>query len=254
MVVERRTGPVPAGWLPAIRVAAALVPLAVSALLATVRDSVTPATTVLVLVLVVVGAAATGDRVSGLLAAVSAAVWFDFFLTQPYLRFTISDADDVEATVLLLLISGAVTETALWGSRQHTRAARRAGYLEGVLGAARAVAEGEAPTSTVVDVVARHITEVLGADTCRFVDGPPRDARIAVLDHDGVVTRNGAAVDVERVGLPTDEYVAVLVQRGPAVAGHFLVSATDRHSYPSREDRRIAVLLADQVAVALGPT
>jgi K+-sensing histidine kinase KdpD len=251
MVDKSRTGPVPASWLPAIRVGAALVPLAVSALLATVRDSVTPATTVLVLVLVVVGAAATGDRVSGLVAAVSAAVWFDFFLTVPYLRFTIDDADDVETTILLLLISGAVTEIALWGSRQHARAARRAGYLDGVLRAAREVAEGEAPTSAVVDVVARHIAEVLGADSCRFVDGPPRDARIAVLDHDGVVTRNDAPVDVERVGLPTDEYVAVPVRRGQHVAGHFLVSSTDRVTYPSLEDRRIAVLLADQVAVAL---
>ena len=42
--------------------------------------------------------AATGDRFAGLLAAVSGGVWFDFFLTEPYLRFTIEDRDDIETT------------------------------------------------------------------------------------------------------------------------------------------------------------
>ena len=52
---------------------------------------------VLVLVVWVVAAAATGDRPAGVLAAVSAGAWFDFFLTEPYLRFTIADADDIKS-------------------------------------------------------------------------------------------------------------------------------------------------------------
>ena len=99
----------------------------------------------LVLVLWVVAAAATGDRIAGMLAAVSGGVWFDFFLTEPYRRFTIADPDDVEATVLLVLIGLGVTEIALWGYRQQAGAARRSGYLEGVLGAARVVSEGDTP-------------------------------------------------------------------------------------------------------------
>jgi K+-sensing histidine kinase KdpD len=228
-----------------------LAPLLTCAILSTVRDSVTAATSVLVLVVWVVAAAATGDRMAGVLAAVSAGAWFDFFLTEPYLRFTIADSDDIEATVLLVLISLAVTEVALWGYRQRANAARRSGYLDGVLGAARAVAEGDTPTAVVIDIVARQIAEALAADSCRYVDGPVRDARIAVLDHDGVLMRDGHAVDVERVGLPSNEYVAVLVRRGPRVVGHFLVTATTRVTYPSGEQRRVAVLLADQVAGAL---
>ena len=38
----------------------------------------------------VVAVAAAGHRAAGVLAAVSAAVWFDFFLTVPYERFTIT--------------------------------------------------------------------------------------------------------------------------------------------------------------------
>jgi K+-sensing histidine kinase KdpD len=237
-------------WHYAIRSAAILAPFLTAAVLSTVRDSVTAATSVLVLVVWVVGAAATGDRPAAVLAAVSSGAWFDYFLTEPYLRFTIADADDIEATILLVVISLAVSELALWGRRQQEQAARRSGYLDGVLGAARAVAEGNLSPATVLDVVARQISEVLGADGCRYLEGPVRDARIAVLDHDGVLTRNGKAVDVDRVGLPTDEYVAVLVGGGSGVVGHFLLTAASHPAYPTREQRRIAVLMADQVAVA----
>jgi K+-sensing histidine kinase KdpD len=202
-------------------------------------------------VLWVVAAAASGDRFAGVLAALSGGVWFDFFLTEPYQRFTIADPDDIEATVLLVLIGVGVTEIALWGHRQQAGAARRSGYLEGVLGAARIVSEGDTPASTLVDVVGRQITEVLGANSCRYIAGPIHDARIALLDHDGVVTRGGHAVDVEKSGLPYNEYVALLVRRGPRVIGHFLVTATTNVTYPSKERRQVAVLLADQVAAAL---
>lgn len=199
-------------WHPTVRVLAVLAPLVTCAILAAVRDEVTAETSVLLLVVWVVVAAATGDRWAGVLAALSAGAWFDFFLTEPYLAFTIDDADDVEATVLLVMISLAVTEIALWGRRQQQEASRRSGYLEGVLGAARSVAEADAPTGAVVDVVARQIADALGADGCRYVEGPPHDAR---------------------------------------VVGHFLVTATSRATYPTREQRRVAVLLADQVAGVL---
>lgn len=238
-------------WRTPARIGAVVLPLVTCAILSTVRDSVTAATAVLVLVLWVVAAAASGDRVAGLLAAVSGGVWFDFFLTEPYQRFTIADSDDVEAAVLLVLIGLGVTEIALWGHRQQARAARRSGYLEGVLGAAQVVSEGDTPASALVEVVARQITDVLGADDCRFVEGPVHDARIALLDHDGVVTRGGHTVDVDRLGLPSDEYLALPVRRGSRVVGHFEVTATTHVAYPSREQRRVAVLLADQVAAAV---
>ena len=247
--IAERVTPAPQ-WRTPARIGAVVLPLVTCAVLAGFRDSITAATAVLVLVLWVVAAAASGDRLAGMLAALSGGAWFDFFLTEPYQRFTISDPDDVEATVLLVLIGLAVTEIALWGYRQQGRAARRSGYLEGVLGASRMVAEGDAPVSTLIEVVARQIADVLGADTCSFVAGPVHDTRIALLDHDGVLTRGGSKVDVDRVGLPNDEYVALLVRRGPRVIGHFLVAATTAVTYPSLERRQVAVLLADQVAAA----
>jgi hypothetical protein len=240
--------PSPAGWAPAIRVAAVVLPCAAAALLHGVRDDTTPATGVLVLVLVVVGAAATGDRAAGLLAAVSAGAWFDFFLVPPYLTFTIDNADDIETAVLLVLISVAVTEVALWGRRQQARASRRSGYLEGVLNAARSVADGSVPSSAVTAHVASQIADVLDVDAAEFRRGPVHDGRIAVLDHDGVLVRGGHPVDVERAGLPTDEYVAVPVRKGAHDVGHFLLTSASHVAYPSAEQLRVAVLLADQVA------
>ncbi len=221
------------------------------AILAGLRDEVPAATSVLILVLWVVAAAATGDRVAGLLAAVSAGAAFDFFLTQPYQRFTIEDPEDIQVAVLLVLIGIAVSETALWGYRQQSGAARRAGYLEGVLGAARSVSDGDTPPDAVIEVVARQIAEILGADGCRYVAGPIHDSRVALLDHDGVVTRDGHPVDVDRSGLPHNELIAIVVRRGSRVVAHFLVTASTRIAYPSREQRRVAVLLADQVAIAV---
>jgi K+-sensing histidine kinase KdpD len=62
---------------------------------------------------------------------------FDFFLTQPYERFTITRRTDIEMTVLLLVIGVAVAEIAVWGRRQRVTASRRAGYLDGINSTAR---------------------------------------------------------------------------------------------------------------------
>ncbi|KRF37635.1 DUF4118 domain-containing protein [Nocardioides sp. Soil805] len=250
MSVELAGGPRTARWRTVVRVAAIIGPFLTCAALSAFRDEVTAATAVLVMVVWVVAAAASGDRWAGVIAALSGGAWFDFFLTEPYHRFTISSADDAEATILLVVISLAVTEVSLWGHRQQVQASRRSGYLDGVLGAARAVSMSDVPDRSVIDVVARQIAQVLTADSCHFVGGPVHDPRVAVLDDDGALIRNGREVDVERVGLPSDEYVAVPVRRGAHQIGHFLVGATARVAYPTREQRRVAVLLAAQVAPA----
>ncbi len=231
--------------------AAAVLPAVTCAVFAMWRGQVTAATVALVLVVWVVAAAATGDRLAGMVAAVSGGLSFDFFLTVPYRAFTIADPDDVEVTVLLVLIGLAVVEVALWGRRQQARAARRSGYLDGVLSTAEAVAAGETPTATLIDVVARQIVDVLGVESARYVSGALGDARVAVLDHDGVLSRGGNPLDVDRHGLPVDQHIAILVRRGPRTVGHFMISSASKITYPTTEQRRVAVLLADQVASAV---
>lgn len=237
--------PLGRGWLIGVVL---VVPFVVCAALATVRDDLTQATTALILVVLVVAAAATGDRLAGLLAALSSAAWFDFFLTAPYQTFDINSSDDVEVTLLLLLISAAVGEIALWGRRQQHRASERAGYLSGVVKVADVVALHHEPPDRVRALVADQIAEVLGAGRCRFTPGATHDARNAILQRDGSLVRNGRNVDVARDGLPVDEETVIPVRAGETVLGHYVLTSAAEVVRPTIEQRTVAVLLAEQAA------
>lgn len=231
--------------------AAAIAPLLCAAVLAAFRESVTAATAALVLVLIVVAAAATGDRVAGIVAALSSAAGFDVFLTEPRGQFTIKNPNDIEVTVLLVLVGIAVTEIALWGRRQQARASRRAGYLDGVLGTSKIIAVPDASPDALIDHVASQIIQILDIDDCQFVPGNGPGPQDASLDHDGCVTRRGHRVNVESDGLPTDERIGLIVRQGGAIHGQFVLTAATRVVCPSVEQLRVAVLLADQVGAAL---
>ncbi len=234
---------------------AAIGPLVVCAVLSASSESLTTATDVLILVLLVIAAASTGVRVGGIVAAVSGGVFFDFFLTQPYGQLAINDPDDVEATVLLVVIGAAVTEVALWGHRQQAHADRRAGYLDGVLGTAEIVTLRTESPDALTAHVAEQIKQVLAVSRCRFVLGPAHDPRIPVLDREGEVTRSGKNLDVDRDGLPTDDDIALLVTRSGTTVAHFLLTSASHIARPTLEQRKVAILLADQVGqVLVDPT
>ncbi len=224
-------------------------PLAICALLAGFRGSFANTNAALILVLVVVAFAATGLRSAGVSAAVSSALWFDFFLTEPYQQFTITDRDDMETMVLLLLVGIAVTEVALWGRRQQARASRQEGFLSGVLSAASGAAGGTVPQEALTADVAARITDVLRLDDCRFDtahgDSLPR------LSRDGSISWQGLIVDVERDGLPTDTRIELPVESGGVSHGRFLLTASTRVRRPDLQQRLVAIALADQVAAAL---
>jgi Domain of unknown function (DUF4118) len=231
---------------------AAVAPLLCAGGLAAFRGSVIPATAALVLVLIIiVAAAATGDRFAGIVAALSSGLSFDLFLTEPHGRLTITDPNDIEVAVLLVLVGAAVTEIALWGHRQQARASRRAGYLEGVLGTSKIISVPQASPDDLIDHVAHQIVEILDIDDCQFVPGAGPGPQDASLDHDGYVTGRGHRISVERDGLPTDEKVGLIVRQGGAVHGQFVLTAATRVARPSVEQLRVAVLLADQVGAAL---
>ena len=231
-------------------IAAVLAPIVVGALLSSVRALVANNNAALVFVLVVVAVAATGFRVAGLLAALVSAASFDFFLTQPYLSFAINQRDDIEAAVLLALIGLAVTEIALWGRRQQAQASARAGYLDGVVAAARLAASGVRSYSDVLEVVGRQIAELLDVDDCRFDPGPSHVDRPR-LDADGSIIWRGKLVDVEGEGLPTLDVIELPVTSAGIERGRYLLISTSAVRRPDRERRQVAVTLADQAAGAL---
>jgi hypothetical protein len=62
------------------------------------------------------------------------------------------------------------------------------------------------------------------------------------------VTRGGSSLDIDRGGLPIDSVVVLPVRTGTVVRGYFQLTAASHVARPSRDQRRVAVLLADQVA------
>ncbi|WP_185065227.1 DUF4118 domain-containing protein [Pseudonocardia eucalypti] len=224
-------------------------PLAVSAVLSLFRDSVANTNAALVLVLVIVAAASTGVRSAGLLAALSSAAWFDYFLTEPYDRFAITKRADIETAVLLMLVGAAVTEVALWGRRQQARASREQGYLDGVLRTAAAVGAGRSSVDTLIGHVCDQVADLLQVDRCRF--DPGNGSALASIDEDGTVSYNGHRIDVARLGLPTDTEIALVARSRGVVHGRFLLTAATSVVRPSRQQLRVAAALADQVGAAL---
>jgi K+-sensing histidine kinase KdpD len=230
-------------------VAALVVPLVLTVILVPFRHSFANTDAALALILVVVAVAADGYRLAGYLAALSAAVWYDFFLTRPYEHFNITRRQDIETTVLLLVIGAAVTEIACWGRRQHTNASRRAGYLEGVNAAAGAVAAGSS-ASELTDQVCGRLTELLSLRSCRFQYGMAGLGHPARLCKDGQVVPGSHRWDTYAEVLPDGADTELLAESGGVLQGRFLMRARP-NARPTLEQRLVAVALADQVGAAL---
>lgn len=107
-----------------------LLPLGMAALMVPFRDSFADAAAALVLIAVVAVVAIAGTRVAGYVAAASAALWFDFFLTRPYEQLTITHSQDIEITVSLLIVGVIVTELAARSRRHLATAEEESDYVE----------------------------------------------------------------------------------------------------------------------------
>jgi K+-sensing histidine kinase KdpD len=226
-----------------------LAPLALAAILVPARASFANTDAALAMLLVVVAVAANGNRLAGDLASISAAVWFDFFLTRPYERFSIAGRTDIETTVLLLVIGVAVTEFAVRGRREHSVAARRAGYLDGINDTARSVAAGTSPAG-LIEQVSGQIAQLLSLRACAFQAGVAALGRPARLRHDGQVVIGERIWDVGHDGLPIAIDTELLVENRGVLQGRFLMTPLPG-ARPSLEQRLLAIALADQVGAAL---
>ncbi|WP_346427658.1 DUF4118 domain-containing protein [Streptomyces sp. AcE210] len=154
-----------------IALAAGLVgPFLVALVLVPFRRDLSATNAALILVVVVVAVAAVGSRVAGAVAALSAAAWFDFFLTRPYQRFGITDSDDVETAVLLLVVGLIVSQLAARARRLKVVTVTDAEYLARIHGTAD-LAQSTTSADAVVGHVRAQLTELLGLRGCRFEYG-----------------------------------------------------------------------------------
>ncbi|GGX38020.1 DUF4118 domain-containing protein [Streptomyces noursei] len=226
--------------------AALVLPPAVCALLLPFRDRMSNTNAALVLVVVVVAVAVLGHRPAGALAALSAAVWFDFFLTRPYERFAITKSADIVTAVLLLAVGIAVSQLAARTRELKVIAITDDDYLAQIHHTARLV-ESAAGPDAVVDHVRRQLVGLLGLSGCRFEYGtlighPPR------LMDDGSIAWGRRHWDADRDGLPREE-VELRVSRGGRFHGRFLLQSAPGAA-PPLAARLVAVTLANQVGAA----
>lgn len=225
--------------------AAVLLPGLAAAALAAARSLVDAANAALVLVVLVVAVAATGYRLAGSLAALSAAAWFDVFLTRPYGTLAIAERADVETAVLLLVVGLGVAELAVRGRRHHDRALRRDGDLAGVREAVALMAEdADVPPHVRTELVCARLVGLLGLRSAFWLDGPvdPLE-REAHLRDDAQVEVDGGLCEVERYGLPLTRPVVIDVAGASGAGGRFVLSAA-RGARPSAAQRLAAVALA----------
>ena len=228
--------------------AAVLAPLALAVILLPWRGSWPNTNAALLLVVAVVAVACLGNRLAGVLAALSAAVWFDFFYTLPYDRLTISHSADVTTFGLLLAVGVAVSQMAAWARRLKAVTVADAGYFNRIVASATLTQEAGTPYN-VTEHVRGQLIDVLDLADCRFEYGkllgqPPR------LEPDGTVTTRYGRYPVDESGFPQEE-VELLTFGNGQYTGRFMLTPKPG-SRPSRRARLVAVTLADLAGHAIG--
>jgi K+-sensing histidine kinase KdpD len=131
---------------------AVLGPLALAAVLLPWRGNWSNTNVALLLVVAVVAIACLGNRLAGALAAVSAAMWFDFFFTVPYNRLAISRSADVTTFALLLAVGVAVSQMASWARRLKAVTVADADYFTRIVSSAALTQQAGTPYDVVEHV------------------------------------------------------------------------------------------------------
>jgi Domain of unknown function (DUF4118) len=227
--------------------AAVIAPLVAAAILLPWRGSWSNTNVALLLVVVVVAVAAIGNRVAGALAALGAAVWFDFFFTVPYEQFTIRHSSDVTTFVLLLVVGVAVSQLAAHARRLKVIAITDARYLAQIHETTALAGSARSPDA-VVDLVREQLVGLLDLENSRFEYGmllghPPR------LEPDGTVRTSHGRWNVEEAGLPADQ-VELRVFGNGQYYGRFMLTPKPG-SRPPLQARLVAVTLADLAGRAM---
>lgn len=165
---------------------AGLLPILFAALLVPLREDLVGTNLALILVVAVVAGAAFAGRMGGVVAAIAAALSYDFFLTKPYLSLQIESADDVETALLLLVVGLIVGQLALVSRRHLAQAERGRSEIDRLRRLAALVARGEDGADVLMAAQA-ELTELFDLERCRFEAGLPDGSR-PVLERTGGIT------------------------------------------------------------------
>jgi hypothetical protein len=229
---------------------AVLGPLAVSGILVGFRDQFGSSNAALVLVLVVLAAAIAGGRGGGVVSAVVSALCFDFFFTRPYYSFTIDNRDDIQTTIVLLIVGLTVGELVVRTRRSRRIARQSRREVEQVRRVAALGAGGET-AGKLIQLLQRELVEALGVRAARF-ERPPFATALPRLGHGSVTVpaqANGTPMG------PGNEVELPVWGQGREFGRFVLVLAEDSTGISiNPDDRALAAALADQLGAALAAT
>ncbi len=204
--------------------AALVVPLVLAVILVPFRGSFADTAAALVMVVVILAVAVSGPRAAGAVASVSAAAWFDFFLTRPYDRFTISHRPDLETTIAILVVGVLVTELA-GRSRRHWHAANSSTTYVSMIHGVAVLAANSVPVSEILEHSNESLAQLLSLRACRF-DRALSDPPLARIQSNGDVAHVGMRWPVREIGLPgTGSGGSSRTWRG-RVVGRFVLTPT----------------------------
>jgi K+-sensing histidine kinase KdpD len=231
------------------RVGAVVFPIGLAALLVPFRATFAATAAALLLVAVIVGVAAVGDRPAGYVATVAATLSFDFFLTQPYERLQITHRADLETAICLFLVGVVVTEIVMQSKRFHHAAQEQSAFV-GLLHAVSELVTSGASQADVIDLVSDELVGLLHLRACSYEAGDATRARMRI-EPNGDVLLGGRLWDAYELGLPGSEVELPVHDRG-LVVGRFVLVPTP--AWPVSQQRRVvAVALSDQVGAVLRP-
>jgi hypothetical protein len=232
----------------AVTLAALAAPIVVALALLPVRSQVPNATVALGLAVVVtVVAAATTSRLDAALAGLAAALSFDFLDVRPYSSLSIARAQDVETTLLLLVVALVVGQLAARNQTHRRLAATASNNLARVHSIAEMVAAGDS-VEEVLGAVDQELTSLLDLQACRF-DPSFTDRPGPFIERAGSVSWGGLRWGFATMGLPAKE-VTLMIEHDGRPLGRFVLVGTPA-SRVTEDDLVTAVALADQAGASM---
>lgn len=226
-----------------------LVTVKLSGWLTDVRDSVGPTNVALILVVVVMTFAAVGGRIAGLVTAFAAALAFDYFHTVPYNTLRINEARDIETVVLLLVVALVVAELAQRRERHHSERVMSDDLLAGMLIVGHLVSEGFS-VADVWGTIKTALVRGFDLKTCRYepfgTEAPalPRIEFTTPVPRVGLRRFSGQGFELPEQG------AEVPVAYAGDMLGRIVLEPREPRGVSVKE-RRVAVALAEQLAIAL---
>jgi hypothetical protein len=229
-----------------LTVSALVAPYVLAVALVPFRGTFANTAAALLFVAVIASIALLGNRVSGVLATLSSVIWFDFYLTRPYDRLTISHRPNLETALCIVVVGLFVNELAAANRRSFRRANEESSYVRTMHGMA-VMASGDFSVDEVTAFARQGLCDVLMLRDCTF-EPVPSGLPYARIIANGTVVHVGLQWPTKELGIPGPQ-AEILAQWRGETFGRFVLTPTP--GQPVSLDRRVvAVALASLAAGA----